>query len=66
MVGAASVCLLVAGLIEGFVSTGRGDLAERALASGASLTFLAVYLASGVAGRRRKTADGRLAGVVGG
>jgi uncharacterized membrane protein SpoIIM required for sporulation/uncharacterized RDD family membrane protein YckC len=45
MVGAASVCLLVAGLIEGFVSTSGGGLAARWAASAGSLLFLGVYLA---------------------
>ena len=47
MVGAASVCLLVAGLIEGFVSTSGGGLAARWAASAGSLVFLGVYLAGG-------------------
>ena len=47
MVGAAVTCLVVAGLIEGFVSTSELGWAGRAAASGVSLLFLAAYLAAG-------------------
>jgi uncharacterized membrane protein SpoIIM required for sporulation/uncharacterized RDD family membrane protein YckC len=47
MIGAAVVCLLVAGLIEGFISASPGGIAVRAGASAASLLFLAVYLLNG-------------------
>ena len=47
MVGGAAVMLVVAGLIEGFVSAGSGDAMVRLGASGASLVFLALYLANG-------------------
>ncbi|MBA3658986.1 MAG: stage II sporulation protein M [Gemmatimonadales bacterium] len=47
MVGAAVVLLLVAGIIEGFVSAGGGGLAGRLAVSAGSLAFLVVYLAGG-------------------
>ncbi|MGE5925931.1 MAG: stage II sporulation protein M [Gemmatimonadota bacterium] len=47
MVGAAVTCLVVAGLIEGFVSTSELGWAGRAAASVVSLLFLAAYLAAG-------------------
>jgi uncharacterized membrane protein SpoIIM required for sporulation/uncharacterized RDD family membrane protein YckC len=47
MVGGAAVLLLVAGLIEGFVSAGTGGYAVRLGASAASAVFLALYLANG-------------------
>ena len=47
MIGAAVVCLLVAGVIEGFISASPGGIAIRAGASAASLLFLAVYLLNG-------------------
>jgi uncharacterized membrane protein SpoIIM required for sporulation/uncharacterized RDD family membrane protein YckC len=47
MVGGAAVLLVVAGLIEGFVSAGRGDVTFRAAASVGSLAFLAAYLLNG-------------------
>ncbi len=47
MVTAAMVMLLVAGLIEGFVSAGAVPVPVRAAASVGSLIFLAVYLAAG-------------------
>ena len=50
MVGGAAVMLVVAGLIEGFVSAGTGGAAARMGASAASLGFLAVYLANGRGG----------------
>jgi uncharacterized membrane protein SpoIIM required for sporulation/uncharacterized RDD family membrane protein YckC len=47
MVGGAAVLLVVAGLIEGFVSAGGGDVTFRATASVGSLAFLAAYLLNG-------------------
>lgn len=47
MVGAAAVCLLVAGTIEGFVSTAPVGLGVRVAASAVSVIFLAVYLTAG-------------------
>lgn len=51
MVGGAAVLLVVAGLIEGFVSAGQGDVIFRAAASLGSLAFLAAYLSNGGARR---------------
>jgi uncharacterized membrane protein SpoIIM required for sporulation len=51
MVGAATVCLVVAGLIEGLLSAGEQDLTYRAAISGASVVFLVLYLLNGRAGR---------------
>jgi uncharacterized membrane protein SpoIIM required for sporulation/uncharacterized RDD family membrane protein YckC len=51
MVGGAAVLLVVAGLIEGFVSAGGGDVTFRAAASVGSLAFLADYLLYGGVGR---------------
>ena len=48
MLGGAALLLLVAGMIEGFVSASAGGLAVRFVASGASLAFLGVYLAAGI------------------
>jgi uncharacterized membrane protein SpoIIM required for sporulation/uncharacterized RDD family membrane protein YckC len=47
MVGGAAVLLVVAGLIEGFVSASGGDVTFRATASVGSLAFLAAYLLNG-------------------
>jgi uncharacterized membrane protein SpoIIM required for sporulation/uncharacterized RDD family membrane protein YckC len=47
MVGGAAVLLVVAGLIEGFVSAGTGGVAVRAGASALSLAFLTIYLLNG-------------------
>ena len=47
MVGAAAVLLVVAGLIEGFVSAGAGGFAFRFGVSAGSLVFLALYLLNG-------------------
>ena len=55
MVGAAAVCLLVAGIIEGFVSTSGLDWTGRAVASALSLLFLGAYLGAGL----RVTVGGR-------
>ena len=51
MLGGAAVMLVIAGLIEGFVSAGPGDVTFRAAASASSLAFLAAYLFNG--GTRR-------------
>jgi uncharacterized RDD family membrane protein YckC/uncharacterized membrane protein SpoIIM required for sporulation len=53
MIGAAVVCLVVAGIIEGFVSTSGLDWTGRITASAVSLLFLVLYLASGAAWLRR-------------
>ncbi len=53
MIGAAVVCLLVAGIVEGFVSTSGLGWAGRVAASAVTLLFLALYLASGAASWRR-------------
>jgi uncharacterized membrane protein SpoIIM required for sporulation/uncharacterized RDD family membrane protein YckC len=47
MLGGAAVLLVVAGLIEGFVSASAGDYTVRLGASAASLVFLALYLLGG-------------------
>ena len=54
MVGGAAVLLVVAGLIEGFVSAGGGGVTFRAAASAGSLAFLGAYLLNG----RRRAAAG--------
>jgi len=60
MVGATAVLLVVAGMIEGFVSAGTGGLGLRVAVSGASLLFLAVYLFNGRIGRAAAAdVDGR-------
>lgn len=48
MLGGAALLLLVAGMIEGFVSASAGGLPVRFAASGASLAFLGVYLSAGI------------------
>ncbi|HEX6644023.1 MAG TPA: stage II sporulation protein M [Gemmatimonadales bacterium] len=53
MVGAAVTCLVVSGLIEGFVSTSELGWTGRAVASGGSLAFLAAYLAAGAVAQSR-------------
>lgn len=55
MVGGAALLLVVAGLIEGFVSAGTGGYAVRLAASAASLAVLALYLLNG-----RRAAAGEL------
>jgi uncharacterized membrane protein SpoIIM required for sporulation/uncharacterized RDD family membrane protein YckC len=47
MIGAVVVLLVLAGLIEGFVSASTVPLAYRLAVSGASLVFLLAYLANG-------------------
>jgi len=54
MIGAVVVLLLVAGTIEGFVSTGEGELRFRLAISAASTLFLLLYLANGVLWARRQ------------
>jgi uncharacterized membrane protein SpoIIM required for sporulation len=51
MLGGAAVLLVVAGLIEGFVSAGTGGYAARFGASVGSLAFLGVYLMQGARGQ---------------
>jgi uncharacterized membrane protein SpoIIM required for sporulation/uncharacterized RDD family membrane protein YckC len=53
MVGAVVVMLVVAGTIEGFVSTGTGGLTYRLALGGASLAFLLLYLTNGAIYLRR-------------
>ncbi len=52
MIGAVAVMLLVAGVIEGFVSAGTGSVAYRLAVGAASLVFLVLYLANGAAALR--------------
>ena len=47
MVGAATLLLLVAGVIEGFISAGEKDLLFRIAISGASILLLVAYLLNG-------------------
>jgi uncharacterized membrane protein SpoIIM required for sporulation/uncharacterized RDD family membrane protein YckC len=56
MVGAVVVMLAVAGTIEGFVSTGTGDLAYRLALGSASVLFLILYLMNGATALRRSGA----------
>ena len=58
MVGAAGLMLLVAGIIEGFVSAGGYGLGARLAASVASLALLGGYLGSGVRARGASSASG--------
>ncbi len=51
LVGAASVMLLLAGLIEGFLSAGGQAGSYRAAVSMSTLVFLALYLANGYRAR---------------
>jgi uncharacterized membrane protein SpoIIM required for sporulation/uncharacterized RDD family membrane protein YckC len=48
MVGAATLLLLLAGVIEGFISAGEKDLLFRLTVSGASVLVLVAYLFNGV------------------
>jgi uncharacterized membrane protein SpoIIM required for sporulation/uncharacterized RDD family membrane protein YckC len=50
MVGGAAMMLVAAGLIEGFVSAGAGNVKIRAVASVVSMAFLVAYLFNGRAG----------------
>ncbi|MFN8651362.1 MAG: stage II sporulation protein M [Gemmatimonadales bacterium] len=54
MIGAVVVLLVIAGLIEGFVSASGEPLAFRLAVSGASVVFLLAYLANGWAWLRRR------------
>jgi uncharacterized membrane protein SpoIIM required for sporulation/uncharacterized RDD family membrane protein YckC len=56
MIGAVAVMLVVAGTIEGFVSTGTGDLTYRLALGGSSLLFLVLYLMNGATYLRRPSA----------
>jgi uncharacterized membrane protein SpoIIM required for sporulation/uncharacterized RDD family membrane protein YckC len=47
MIGAVIVLLIIAGLIEGFISASTEPLAYRLAVSGASLVFLIAYLVNG-------------------
>jgi len=58
MVGATAVLLVVAGLIEGFISAGGYGVGVRLAASAASLTLLAAYLGNGVRFRAASSASG--------
>jgi uncharacterized membrane protein SpoIIM required for sporulation/uncharacterized RDD family membrane protein YckC len=58
MVGATAVLLVVAGMIEGFVSAGTGGLELRVAVSAASLLFLVLYLFNGRVGREAGADDG--------
>jgi uncharacterized membrane protein SpoIIM required for sporulation len=58
MVGATALLLVVAGIIEGFVSAGGYGVPVRLTASAASLTLLAAYLANGVRSRAASPASG--------
>jgi uncharacterized membrane protein SpoIIM required for sporulation len=58
MIGAVIVLLLLAGTIEGFVSTSGGSLGIRLAVSGASLVFLAAYLTNGALYLRGRPAVG--------
>jgi uncharacterized membrane protein SpoIIM required for sporulation/uncharacterized RDD family membrane protein YckC len=55
MIGTVVVLLIIAGLIEGFVSAGSQPLAWRLGVSAASLLFLVAYLANGWAWLRQKS-----------
>jgi uncharacterized membrane protein SpoIIM required for sporulation/uncharacterized RDD family membrane protein YckC len=54
MIGTVVVLLILAGLIEGFVSAGTRPLSWRLGVSGASLLFLVAYLANGWAWLRQR------------
>lgn len=58
MIGTVIVLLVVAGLIEGFISAGTAPLPYRLAVSTASLVFLLAYLANGWAYLRRADAGG--------
>src|SRR5690242_821311 len=57
MVGATAVLLVIAGLIEGFVSAGGYGVGVRLGASAASLMLLAAYLGNGVRFRAASSAS---------
>jgi len=54
MIAATTLLLLLAGLIEGFLSAGDHDFGYRAAVSGASVVLLILYLLNGVAYIRRE------------
>jgi uncharacterized membrane protein SpoIIM required for sporulation len=58
MVGATAVLLVVAGMIEGFISAGGYSVPLRLAASAASLGLLVAYLASGLRFRAASSASG--------
>ena len=58
MVGATALLLIVAGMIEGFVSAGGYGVGARIGASAASLGLLAAYLLNGVRARAASSASG--------
>jgi uncharacterized membrane protein SpoIIM required for sporulation len=58
MVGATALLLIVAGMIEGFVSAGGYGVGARLAASVASLGVLAAYLLNGVRARAASSASG--------
>jgi uncharacterized membrane protein SpoIIM required for sporulation len=58
MVGATALLLVVAGIIEGFISAGGYGVPVRLAASAASLTLLVAYLANGVRSRAASPASG--------
>jgi uncharacterized membrane protein SpoIIM required for sporulation len=58
MVGATALLLVVAGVIEGFVSAGGYSVGTRLAASVASLGLLAAYLVSGIRARAAWSASG--------
>ncbi len=64
MIGAVIVLLLLAGTIEGFVSTSEGGVALRVAVSTASAVFLLLYLLNGAlwlaSQRRRETESGAI------
>ncbi len=53
LVGAVIVLLILAGLIEGFISAGTESLPYRLVVSATSLLFLLLYLANGAVSLRR-------------
>jgi uncharacterized membrane protein SpoIIM required for sporulation/uncharacterized RDD family membrane protein YckC len=58
MVGATALLLVVAGMIEGFVSAGGYGVGARLAASAASLGLLAAYLVNGVRSLAASSASG--------
>jgi uncharacterized membrane protein SpoIIM required for sporulation/uncharacterized RDD family membrane protein YckC len=55
MIGAVFVLLIVAGMIEGFVSSSESSLTGRVLVSGGSVVFLLAYLLNGARTARAAT-----------
>ena len=51
--GAVIVLLILAGLIEGFISAGTESLPYRLMVSATSLLFLVLYLTNGAVSLRR-------------